>query len=116
MTSRHDHDRGLSFDLATMTGRRSMDRRRALQVVAGAGLAALVGCGSGEDGESAAASTTSTAGNSSTTAGSRSAAGSDAECAAIRIGHRVERAIRFVDRECMRDEIADLDTPFGKQA
>jgi protocatechuate 3,4-dioxygenase beta subunit len=83
MTPHHDHDRSLSFDLATMTGRRLMDRRRALQVVAGARLAALVGCGSGDDGESTAASTTSTAGNSSTTAGSRSAAGSDAECAAI---------------------------------
>jgi protocatechuate 3,4-dioxygenase beta subunit len=60
-----------------------MDRRRALQVVAGAGLAALVGCGSGDDGESTAATTTSTAGGSSTSAGSPSAAGSDAECAAI---------------------------------
>jgi protocatechuate 3,4-dioxygenase beta subunit len=83
MTSRHDHDRGLSFDLATMTGRRLMDRRRALQMVAGAGLAALVGCGSGDDGEPAAAITTSTAGGSSTTAGSGTAAGSDAECSAI---------------------------------
>jgi protocatechuate 3,4-dioxygenase beta subunit len=82
MTSRHDHDRGLAFDLATMTGGRPMDRRRALQVVAGAGLAALVGCGSG-DGESTAATTTSTAGSSSTSAGSPSAAGSDAECAAM---------------------------------
>jgi protocatechuate 3,4-dioxygenase beta subunit len=76
MRSRHDHDRGLSFDLATITTRRLMDRRRALQVVAGAGLAALVGCGSGDDGDPTAATPTSTA-------GSRSAAGSDAECAAI---------------------------------
>jgi protocatechuate 3,4-dioxygenase beta subunit len=83
MTSRHDHDRGLPFDLATMAGRRLMDRRRALQVVAGAGLAALVGCGSGDDGGPASATTTSTAGSSSTTAGSQSAAGSDAECSTI---------------------------------
>jgi len=83
MTPPNDHDRGLSFDLATMTGRRLMDRRRALQVVAGAGLAALVGCGSGDDGEPTAASPTSTVGSSSTTAGSQSATGSDAECAAI---------------------------------
>jgi protocatechuate 3,4-dioxygenase beta subunit len=83
MTSHHDHDRGLAFDLATMTGGRLIDRRRALQVVAGAGLAALVGCGSGDDGESMAATTTSAAGGSSTSAGSLSAAGSDAECAAI---------------------------------
>ncbi len=82
MTSRHDHDRGLSFDLATMAGRRPMDRRRALQMVAGAGLAALVGCGSDDDGGSAASTTTSTAGSSSTTAGSESAS-SDAECSEI---------------------------------
>jgi protocatechuate 3,4-dioxygenase beta subunit len=82
MRSRHDHDRGLSFDLATMTARRLMDRRRALQVMAGAGLAALVGCGSG-DGDPTGAPPATTAGRSSTTAGSRTAAGSDAECAAI---------------------------------
>jgi protocatechuate 3,4-dioxygenase beta subunit len=84
MTSRHDHDRGLSFDLATMAGRRRlMDRRRALQMVGGAGLAALVGCGSGDDGGRAAATTTSSDGSPSTVAGSRSAGGSDAECTAI---------------------------------
>lgn len=82
MTARHDHDRGLSFDLATMTGRRLMDRRRALQMVAGAGLAALVGCGSDDGSESADSTTTSTAGSSTTTAGSESAA-SDAECSEI---------------------------------
>ena len=82
MTPRHDHDRGLSFDLATMTNRRLMNRRRVMQVVAGAGVAALVGCGSDDGGESAASTTTSTAGSSSTTAGSESAA-SDAECSAI---------------------------------
>jgi protocatechuate 3,4-dioxygenase beta subunit len=83
MTSRHDHEGGLTFDVATMAGRRLLDRRRALQVVAGAGLAALVGCGSGDDGEPKAASTTSTGRGSSTTAGSPSAAGSDAECSEI---------------------------------
>ncbi|MGH2475460.1 MAG: hypothetical protein ACRDIL_09360 [Candidatus Limnocylindrales bacterium] len=82
MTSRHDHE-GLPFDLATITGRRLMDRRRALQVVGGAGLAALVGCGSGDDGEPAAATTTSTTGSSSRAGGTGSAAGSDADCAAI---------------------------------
>ena len=83
MTAAHDHDRGLPFDLATMTGRRLMDRRRALQMVAGAGLAALVGCGSDGGGGSAASTTTSTPGGSSTTAGSGTAGGSDAECTAI---------------------------------
>ncbi|HKA83183.1 MAG TPA: intradiol ring-cleavage dioxygenase [Acidimicrobiales bacterium] len=84
MTSGHDHDRGLSFDLRTMAGRRLMDRRRALQVVAGAGLAALVGCGSGDDGGRADATTTSTERSTSTAAGSgaRSAGGS-AECSTI---------------------------------
>jgi protocatechuate 3,4-dioxygenase beta subunit len=79
------HDRGLSFDLATMAGRRLMDRRRALQVVAGAGLAALVGCGSGDDGGRAAATTTSTDRSGSTAAGSgtQSPAGSGAECATV---------------------------------
>jgi protocatechuate 3,4-dioxygenase beta subunit len=83
MTAPPNHDRGLSFDLATMTGRRLMDRRRALQMVAGAGLAALVGCGSDDRGEPAAATTTSTGGSSSTTAGSGPAVGSDADCSAI---------------------------------
>ena len=83
MMARHDHDRGLSFDLVTTTGGRLMDRRRALQMVAGAGLVALVGCGSGDDGEPAAATTTSTAGGSSTTAASGTAAGSEAECSVI---------------------------------
>src|SRR5262245_26601846 len=83
MTSRHDHDRGLSFDLATMAGRKLLDRRRALQVVAGAGLAALVGCSSGDDRGGAGATTTSTPDTSATTAGSRSAGGSDAECSTI---------------------------------
>ena len=37
----HDHDRGLQFDVSTL-----MTRRRALQLVAAGGLAAVVGCGS----------------------------------------------------------------------
>jgi len=55
----HDHDRGLAFDLATI-----LDRRRMLTLMAGAGLASLVGCASASDGSaatrtSAAASPTS---------------------------------------------------------
>ncbi len=87
MTSHHDHDGGLSFDLATMARRRLMDRRRALQVVAGAGLAALVGCGSGDDGGRATETTTTTStdrgGSTAAGSGARSAAGSDAECSTI---------------------------------
>lgn len=63
-----------------------MDRRRALQVVAGAGLAALVGCGSGDDGGRATATTTTTSGDrsaSTAAGGGSSAAGSGAECSTI---------------------------------
>lgn len=52
----HDdlHHRGLAFDVGTL-----MARRRALQVIGGAGLLALVGCSS--SGSDATASTTTTA-------------------------------------------------------
>ena len=56
-----DHDRGLAFDLATLS------RRRTLALLGGGALAVLVGCGS-DDGDDAAASTTSTTSGSSTTA------------------------------------------------
>ena len=54
----HDHDRGLAFDLATLS------RRRTLALLGGGALALLVGCGS-DDGDDAAASTTSTTSGSS---------------------------------------------------
>jgi protocatechuate 3,4-dioxygenase beta subunit len=60
----HDHDRGLAFDIATL-----MNRRRALALIGGAGLATLVGCGSGSDSVTSAATTTA-AGSTATTAGS----------------------------------------------
>ncbi len=66
-----------------------MDRRRALQMVAGAGLAALVGCGSDDRREPAGATTTSTGRSSSTSAGSGAGTGSGArtesgaECSTI---------------------------------
>ena len=52
-------------------------------MVAGAGLAALVGCGAGDGDDPAAATTTSTSGRSSTTATPGPAAASDTECSAI---------------------------------
>lgn len=55
----HDHDRGLAFDLSTL-----LNRRRALALFAGAGLATLAGCGSNPEGSSAA----STAATSPSTA------------------------------------------------
>lgn len=54
MTSRelHDHDRGLAFDLGTLS------RRRALALIGGGLLGVLVGCGA--DGDTTAAGPTST--------------------------------------------------------
>ena len=66
----HDHDRGLAYDLATLS------RRRTLALLGGGALALLVGCGSDGD-DDAAASTTSTTGASS---GGAAAAG---ECTTI---------------------------------
>src|ERR687891_1836923 len=90
MTATHDephgHDHGLSFDLATMAGRRwdrrLMDRRRALQMVGGAGLVALFGCGSDDGGGAAGSSSTTTTGSPSTTAGSEAATKSS-DCSPI---------------------------------
>ncbi len=63
----HDHDRGLELDLPTL-----MNRRRALQVLGGAGLGAgllaVVGCGS----SSSSGATTTTAGASASTSTSPS--------------------------------------------
>jgi protocatechuate 3,4-dioxygenase beta subunit len=64
----HDHDLGLAHDLTTL-----FDRRRALKLLAGAGLVTLVGCGS--DAKGTAASTTSTeAGSGSSTSSTAAAA------------------------------------------
>lgn len=72
----HDHDRGLELDLPTL-----MNRRRALQVLGGAGLAAgvlaVVGCGSSTT--SGATSTTAGAAASSTTTSTAAAATTSAE-------------------------------------
>ncbi len=83
---RHDHDRGLSFDISTLLG-----RRRALRLLGGAGLVALVGCASKGTSSSAAASATgatgaSTAGSSATAAAAAAttaATGTDASCTTI---------------------------------
>ncbi|MGH8990233.1 MAG: intradiol ring-cleavage dioxygenase [Acidimicrobiia bacterium] len=65
-----NHDRGLAFDLATM-----LERRRALKLLAGLGLVALVGCG-GDDETAAGDTTTTSGGSSSTSATSASGTGS----------------------------------------
>jgi protocatechuate 3,4-dioxygenase beta subunit len=65
----HDHDLGLSNDLATLVG-----RRRALGLLAGAGAAlVLAACGSSGSGVSAGASTTSAGASSAGTTGSSAA-------------------------------------------
>jgi protocatechuate 3,4-dioxygenase beta subunit len=57
----HDHDRGLAFDLPRLLG-----RRRALQLMAGSGLATLVAaCGGGSDDTTSGTTTTTTATSSS---------------------------------------------------
>jgi protocatechuate 3,4-dioxygenase beta subunit len=75
----HDHDRGLAFDLSTL-----IQRRRALKLIAGAGLVALVGCGSDDDAASTSSTTTGASGSGSgSTGGSETTTGSDGEVSAI---------------------------------
>ncbi|MFY8094560.1 MAG: hypothetical protein ACOVN0_13875 [Niveispirillum sp.] len=65
-----DHDRGLLFDLETLNSR-ILERRRALSLLGGAGLAALLsGCGGG-----GSDSTSSTATTTTTTTGSTGSTG-----------------------------------------
>jgi protocatechuate 3,4-dioxygenase beta subunit len=75
----HDHDRGLAFDLPRFLG-----RRRALQVLAGGGLATLVAaCGSGGDDNASGSTTTTTeasgSGSSTTSGGSDTTTGGATE-------------------------------------
>ena len=53
-----DHDRGLAFDMSTL-----LHRRRVLQLIGGAGLLALVGCGSDATSSTGTSATTSAAGS-----------------------------------------------------
>lgn len=64
-----DHDRGLLFDLETLNSR-ILERRRALSLLGGAGLAALLtGCGGGGSDSSGSTSTTTTGSTGGTTGG-----------------------------------------------
>jgi protocatechuate 3,4-dioxygenase beta subunit len=66
-----DHDRGLSFDLPMI-----VNRRRALTLLGGAGLATIVAaCGSSDSGSAATGSSTTS--TSTTIAGATAASGSD---------------------------------------
>jgi protocatechuate 3,4-dioxygenase beta subunit len=65
----HDHDRGLAFDLATL-----VERRHALKLLAGSGLAVLVGCGSsGSDNTASGSRALSTSSSSATATGAATA-------------------------------------------
>jgi protocatechuate 3,4-dioxygenase beta subunit len=72
----HDHDRGLAYDLSTL-----MARRRALKMLAGAGVVALAGCASATKvvtASSSSSTTPTTAAGSTPSAASSSAASSTA--------------------------------------
>ena len=78
-----EHDRGLAYDLGTL-----LERRRALKLFAGAGLVALVGCGTGTNGgngseESAGSSSSTTGGSQTTDSTTDSSSASDASCSEI---------------------------------
>ena len=71
-----DHDRGLAFDLPNL-----LNRRRMLTLMAGAGVATLVGCGSNDDKSASATTTTPAASGSQATASPAPAA--DGTCEVI---------------------------------
>ena len=71
----HQHDLGLAHDLTTL-----VRRRQALKLFAGAGLVALVGCGSSKLGSSSASSSSATTGTTGTT-GTTAATGTSATTA-----------------------------------
>lgn len=78
MTQHHieDHDRGLIFDLETLNAR-ILERRRALSLLGGAGVVALLaGCGGGGGSDSTSSSSSSTTTSGSTTGSTGSTGGS----------------------------------------
>ncbi len=77
----HDHHGGLAADIVTL-----LDRRRALTLLAGAGVVALVGCGGDDESTTAASTTSSSAASSSSssaTTGTTAAAAGSAGCEPI---------------------------------
>lgn len=82
-TEVHDHDRGLAFDLSKLVDRRLVDRRRALQLLAGAGLVTVAAaCGSkGKSDTAATSGTTATTSSSTTSSAATSSTGSAATAA-----------------------------------
>jgi protocatechuate 3,4-dioxygenase beta subunit len=78
-----DHDGGLAVDMSRLIG-----RRRMLGLVGGAGLAALIGCTSGDDAADAGAGTT--AGSASTTSATQSTGTAAATTAGATAGTTAE--------------------------
>ncbi|HEV8315455.1 MAG TPA: hypothetical protein VGQ23_20530 [Burkholderiaceae bacterium] len=70
----HSHDHGLAHDLQTI------ERRRALLWLAGAGAVSLLGCGGGDDKSTSSTSSTGSSSSGSTGSGS---SGSTSSCAVI---------------------------------
>jgi protocatechuate 3,4-dioxygenase beta subunit len=66
-----NHDRGLNFDIATL-----LSRRRALGLLAGTGVVALVGCGSSDDNAASATSSSSSSSSGGSTSPSSSSSSS----------------------------------------
>lgn len=74
----HDHDYGLAHDLETLAA--SIQRRRALLWLAGAGAVSLIGCGGGGD---AGTTFTSSDSSSSGSSGSTSGGSTSTSCSVI---------------------------------
>ena len=72
----HSHDHGLAHDLQTI------ERRRALLWLAGAGAVSLLGCGGGDD-KSSSTSTSSSGSSSSSSSSTGSSSSSTSSCAVI---------------------------------
>ena len=66
----HDHDKGLAHDLGTLAA--SIQRRRALLWLAGAGAVTMLGCGGGGGDDAGTTSSASTGSGSSSSGGSTS--------------------------------------------
>ena len=82
----HDHDRGLSFDVSTL-----MTRRRALQLAAVGGLAAVVGCGGASSGDASTTTASSSASGSTATAAAGETTEIPEETAGPYPGRRLQR-------------------------
>ena len=77
----HEHDLGLAYDLSTL-----VRRRQALKLFAGAGLVALVGCGSSKSASSGSSTSSGSSASSASTAGTSGTSGTTAGTTATTAG------------------------------